>query len=214
MDKFINKYIKQYLFEEEEDLPNMLDYFEDEEKILKTNIDTDNRLKSAQVNPDERKIKETSIKKNKEKLNKIKTLKDELIAQQEMKKKQDQSKSAEIKQTGEVSASVSENVTAPIVRRSFSQESPLIRQEFNEQAPQITPPLKKKVVRVMFDKSSPNPFSVDFSERGFSIDGTRLSFEAIETALSKEFNIVLKHGSGLALDQVKMQKILKYKDRF
>ncbi len=71
---------------------------------------------------------------------------------------------------------------------------------------------KKKPVRVQFDKMSDDPFVAEFSERGFLIDGTRLSFESIEDALSKEYIITLKNGSGRILDAVKMQKILKYKD--
>jgi hypothetical protein len=89
-------------------------------------------------------------------------------------------------------------------------------------APEVTTPVTpaenapkqpKKVTKVIFDKSS-NPFEVLFSERGFLIDGTRMSFEEIETAISKEYNIVLKSGSGLVLDAIKMQKILKYKDLY
>ncbi|MFA5067959.1 MAG: hypothetical protein WC466_08025 [Candidatus Izemoplasmatales bacterium] len=72
---------------------------------------------------------------------------------------------------------------------------------------------KAKTTVVTFDKST-NPFDVSFSERGFEIDGTRLSFEFIETALSKDVNIVLKKGSGIVLDAIKMQKILKYKNLY
>ena len=74
------------------------------------------------------------------------------------------------------------------------------------------PAPKKKTKKVIFDKSTDAPFEAIFSERGFSINGTRLSFEDIETALSKEFNITLQNGKGLELDAVKMQKILKYKE--
>lgn len=70
----------------------------------------------------------------------------------------------------------------------------------------------KKPTKVIFDKSTGNPFEVVFSERGFLIDDTRMSFEELETAISKEYNVVLKNGSGLTLDAVKMQKILKYKN--
>lgn len=73
---------------------------------------------------------------------------------------------------------------------------------------------KRKPVKVNFDKNSDSPFSAIFSERGFEINGTRLSFEELETAISKNYNITLDGGNGLALDAVKMQKILKYKDLF
>ena len=73
---------------------------------------------------------------------------------------------------------------------------------------------KKKPVKVEFDKSSSNPWFVIFSERGFLVNDTRLSFEEIDNALSKDYNIVLGGGKGLFLDAVKMQSILKYKDLF
>lgn len=72
---------------------------------------------------------------------------------------------------------------------------------------------KAKETVVIFDKAT-SPFEVAFSERGFEINKTRLSFEFIETALSKDANIVLNKGNGLVLDSVKMEKILKYKDLY
>lgn len=72
----------------------------------------------------------------------------------------------------------------------------------------------RKPTKVNFDKNTDNPFSVVFSERGFLLNGTRLSFEELETAISKNYNITLDGGNGMALDAVKMQKILKYKDLF
>ncbi len=77
-------------------------------------------------------------------------------------------------------------------------------------APQVSKP-KETVVK--FDKST-TPYEVKFSERGFEIGGTRLSFELLETALSKDINIVLDKGKGLVLDSIKMEKILKYKDLY
>jgi len=74
---------------------------------------------------------------------------------------------------------------------------------------------KPKEVVVTFDKSRSNAaFNVSYSERGFEINGTRLSFEFIETALAKEINIVLDKGNGIILDSIKMEKILKYKDLY
>lgn len=86
-----------------------------------------------------------------------------------------------------------------------------------EQAPIVPgkqPAIKRKATKVVFDKSTGSPFEVIFSERGFSISGTRFSFEELETAISKNYNIVLENGKGLTLDAVKMQKILKYKDLY
>jgi len=84
--------------------------------------------------------------------------------------------------------------------------------EINQMNPGSVKPKAKETV-VNFDKST-NPYEVIFSERGFEIQDTRLSFEFIETALSKEVNIVLGKGKGLVLDSIKMEKILKYKDLY
>ena len=81
-------------------------------------------------------------------------------------------------------------------------------------SPMEAPKPKRKPTKVIFDKSTGTPFEVVFSERGFAIEGTRISFEELETAISKNYNITLESGKGLALDAVKMQKILKYKDLY
>lgn len=78
----------------------------------------------------------------------------------------------------------------------------------------VEPAPKRKPTKVIFDKSSESPFEVIFSERGFLVENTRMSFEELETAISKNYNIVLNAGKGLQLDAVKMQKILKYKDLY
>ncbi len=80
-------------------------------------------------------------------------------------------------------------------------------------APQIAPS-KPKSTRVVFEKDTDSSFEVIFSERGFAINGTRLSFEALENAISKSYDIVLDSGNGVHLTQVRMQKILKYKDLY
>lgn len=83
-----------------------------------------------------------------------------------------------------------------------------------DMSPIEAPAPKRKPTKVIFDKSTGAPFEVIFSERGFAIEGTRISFEELETAISKNYNITLEGGKGLALDAVKMQKILKYKDLY
>jgi hypothetical protein len=70
---------------------------------------------------------------------------------------------------------------------------------------------KKGSTTVSFDTKTDAPWKATFSQRGFSVEGTRLSFELLEDAISKEYFITLKSGQGLVLDAVKMQKILKYK---
>jgi hypothetical protein len=79
-----------------------------------------------------------------------------------------------------------------------------------EMEQQIQP--KKKDLIVRFDKNTNSPFTVKFTDRGFVVGNTRLSFETIERAISKEFSITLK--TGLILTPVKLQKILKYKNRY
>lgn len=99
--------------------------------------------------------------------------------------------------------SFDKNRTGILIRRNFAN---MEEQEDSDYKP-------KKTLVVNFDKTSEQPFQVKFTERGFLIGDTRLSFEILEVAISKEFNIVLNNGTGLVLDAVRMQKILKYKDR-
>lgn len=88
---------------------------------------------------------------------------------------------------------------------SLNEEEPIM------QTPPVSQPKSKKVI---FDKSSGNPWEVEFSERGFLIGDTRMSFEELEYAISKNYTITLGGGKGVSLDAVKMQKILKYKDLY
>lgn len=71
----------------------------------------------------------------------------------------------------------------------------------------------KKTIKVVFDKSTGKPWEASFTDRGFQIGETRLSFENIENAIDKNFNIILDAGNGLVLDQNKLNKILKYKGK-
>jgi len=76
----------------------------------------------------------------------------------------------------------------------------------------ITKPVSSPVEKIVkFDSHTASPWEVEFYERGFAINGTRLSFELLEDALSKNLNLVLNKGAGLELDAIKMNKILKYK---
>ncbi len=70
--------------------------------------------------------------------------------------------------------------------------------------------MKPKSVR--FNKGLENEYIVTFSQRGFLIGDTRLSFEEIENAISKEYTITLKDGT--VLDAVRMQQIMKYENLF
>lgn len=64
--------------------------------------------------------------------------------------------------------------------------------------------------KVRFNKGLENEYLVTFSERGFLIGDTRLSFEEMHNALSKGYTITLDDGT--IIDAVKMQQILKYED--
>jgi hypothetical protein len=86
-----------------------------------------------------------------------------------------------------------------------SKQSAVVNQE------PVEPKVKAK--KVIFDKST-NPFTVIFTERGFLVEDTRMSFEEIKRALDKEYNITLERGSGIVLDAIKMQKIMKYENLF
>lgn len=65
---------------------------------------------------------------------------------------------------------------------------------------------------IRFNPGLETEYIVTFSERGFLLGSTRLSFEEIQNALSKEYTLNLKDGT--LLDAVKMQQILKYKDLY
>lgn len=193
IDDFIDECANKFLFEQEEDegtFDVVSKFLDNEEKKTKTAIDSDNRIKGAQIEPLERAIKEKQIKINKDKLVQLQKLRDTV---QKSMVTQKQAEEKENKET----------TTTLTVGTEISEQAPIVQQL---QVP------KKKVKRVMFEKSTGNPFYVDFSERGFLVGGTRLSFETLETALSKNYNIVLDGGKGMTLDQVRMQKILKYKD--
>lgn len=91
------------------------------------------------------------------------------------------------------------------------QNNPNVSQDAPVQSAPAKPKIKAK--KVIFDKST-NPFTVIFTERGFLVESTRMSFEEIQRALDKQYNIVLDNGAGLVLDAIKLQKIMKYKDLF
>lgn len=84
--------------------------------------------------------------------------------------------------------------------------------ELPQEQPVQAPAPVRKDFKVVFDKSTGKPWEVLFTQRGFLVDGTRLSFENAEMAIHKNYNISLNGGQGLVLDQVKLNKILKYKE--
>src|ERR1035437_902337 len=106
--------------------------------------------------------------------------------------------------------------SVPILKRNFARLPIGIQEQdmapVQQQAPQT--PTSAKAYVVKFDTGTQRPYEVKFTERGFAIEGTRLSFETVEHALSKNYMITLNNGQGIVLDSVKMQKILKYKGRW
>lgn len=131
-------------------------------------------------------------------------------------------KSAEAKSTNETG--IQEAVLAPKSNNKIVQK-PLLKPNVTPkmEQPQVSqnvapinvekePKESKKDVIVRFDTNTTTPFTVRFSRRGFIVGNTRISFEMIEKAISKQFSITLK--TGLVLTPVKMQKILKYKNRY
>ena len=85
-----------------------------------------------------------------------------------------------------------------------------LSEDFNNNQQEKKVSMKPKSVR--FNKGLENEYIVTFSQRGFLIGDTRLSFEEIENAISKEYTITLKDGT--VLDAVRMQQIMKYENLF
>jgi len=202
-----------------------------EEKGEKDKIQNNSKIKSIINDPTKRKVKDMAIKDSQKKLQSINQTKTNLMAkQEEMKKKAIETQKAlqlqmdQIKQSaeqlnqlrGQVQEMYDKNISMPILKRAGmgvaqndinEMDSIFPQQQQQNQAP------AKKAFKVKFESKSGTPFEVLFSERGFRINDTRLSFEIIEDALSKNFIITLNNGDGLVLDAVRMQKLLKYKHR-
>lgn len=111
----------------------------------------------------------------------------------------------------EISKILKEALGEPSVETPLAQSAPsAIPNQSVLPSNQAATVLKPKMVR--FNPGTDSEYKVLFSERGFSIDDTRLSFEEIQNALSKNYTITLQGGT--VLSPVKMQQILKYKDIF
>jgi len=106
-------------------------------------------------------------------------------------------------------AAVSRPDNVAVAKKTPTQKSATVA---SSEVPMAKP--KPKATVVKFDTNTEDSYTVKFSERGFSIGGTRLSFETLKNALSKGYNIVLDSGQGLELTPVRMQQILKYEDKY
>jgi hypothetical protein len=214
IDDFIDECLNEFLFEqndEEDTLGTMTNFIDSEEKKTKASIESDNKMKSAQIDPMERAIKEKQIRINKDKMIQLNKLRDELNKSMEAKKKAEEQKAKEAKASASIEVTA-EAESAPIFTRQFAEQAPVPTSTPVQLPAQTTQPQQKKTVVVTFESNTDHPFKVKFTERGFLVGNTRLSFEIIETSLSKNFDIILDGGKGFALTQVRMQKILKYKD--
>lgn len=186
---FIKSNIASFLLKEQED-KEILDILNNSIETSKEDIET-LEVKETELN------KILSVKKDTADRSYISAkIKD---VKQKINKKKSQLKDQEeqIKKITEKTASVNKEKTETKL------ESPL-EEKF----------IPKKAAKVVFDKSTGNTWEVMFTDRGFEIGKTRLSFENVEEAINKNFNIVLDAGNGLVLDQNKLNKIMKYKGRF
>ena len=210
------------------------DFFKKAEKEETDSIDYNNKLKNIIHDPNQRKIRDTQIARSKTKMQDIKKIQNDFLVQQDallqqqkqqqlklqqdLKNMQAEKEEMELMLRQQIRESLDEFPdihkydSLPIMKRSLPHieeiGQPVVQPNVGMQAPAP----KKKIV-VSFDTKTDHPYKVEFTERGFLIGTTRLSFEIIEAALSKNFSITLDGGSGMVLDAIKMQKILKYKDR-
>jgi hypothetical protein len=189
------------------------DQIENSIRVSKSNPDEVRQLnmEKSKLQKQQKELKDQMVELEKNKQEAIKTAQEEIKYAQDMKNKigtfnTQQAKAAKDAESQQAKIQEGMHDTERkelMVRRNFA------RMEEQDETPNPT----KKTLVVNFDKSTEQPFQVKFTERGFLIGDTRLSFEILEVAVSKEFNIVLNNGTGLVLDAVRMQKILKYKDR-
>jgi hypothetical protein len=194
-------------------------FIDDERNDLSNSIVNDNKVMATLQNPMERNLKQKQININKAKVKNLAKIQNDLKKAKEMEKKQPQNQQittqVQPQTTQQTQSQVGQGLNVSVQEH---ERMPVLKRNINEQIPAPLPapvaPKKKVVYNVAFDTKGKQPFNVKFSERGFDINGTRLSFELLETAISKNFSIVLDAGQGLTLDSVRMQKILRYKDRF
>lgn len=233
----VNKLIKE---QEEEgktdddvlDTFNKMDTFvNDEKEQSDTAVKNSLKLMSALSEPIKRNAENLNMTVQKERIKKLDTMKKNIEVQK--KNFEDNIKKKEILAKNQINITNQQNNTQTMPQPSFLSEVvknvvekmslPMLTRTFTEQNdlpvnqnsinPAVDSP-KETVYLVKFDKNTQKPFDVKFTERGFSIEGTRLSFEALENALSKNYTITLSNGKGLMLDAIRMQKILKYKNKW
>ena len=204
-------------------------YLDSEENQEKIKVQDVNKMKNFIKDPIIKKAKDVDIKNSQLKLKQINQTRDNLMLKNSELKKQaiESQKSLEqqmmqLKKNAEmvdllktrVQETYDNNYTLPILKRTnMLHLDSGVNENIPTQNVHPAPVQKKPTFKVKFEGSTPSAFEVVFSERGFKIGETRLSFETIEDALSKNFIITLDNGNGLVLDAVRMQKILRYKNK-
>lgn len=207
IDSFILKEASKYLGEEaqvdnvssvEDAIELAKDTLQKTQESLKNlteKLKTDKQVQTSAVGADYKKMADAQVKITQDQLGLTKEL--ESSAEQRVKDLEAQREQAikDAKESGPVLEQEQEApVSQPTEQPKTSKEKP-----------------KKKDMIVRFDTKTNSPFIVKFTDRGFLVGDTRLSFSLIEKAISKQFSLTLKNG--LVLTPVKMQKILKYKNR-
>jgi len=215
LDEFIGKEASKIIFEEEDasvNVENTLESLESQKDELGEKIKAKNTLINAIKDRDEKisELKRLEVLKNN-----LKEVEANLSTIQQVKQQVDTIGDDDENNTtmDVVATTVTETVidksrqlvSAPVIRK----RNPVIASPSVKST--IAPnKIKRKNVIIQFDKGTKRPFQVNFTQRGFLIGDTRLSFELLEKAISKKFRIVLK--DGFVLDDIKMQKILRYKN--
>jgi len=206
-------------------LQNADDFLKDEKKRAEQNKKQAQKLMSVVKDPATKNVQTLTQKIETDKIKKIDTIdknievqkqkvEDKLKAKDTLKTTQKPGTAPGAEVSGSIGLSITESKTKnktsfPMITRAFFTEQ---NEEQNSNFPPIESSNKAYIVK--FDKNTQAPFDVKFTKRGFSIDGTRLGFETIENALSKNYTITLGGGKGFVLNPIRMQQILKYKDKW
>ena len=206
-DLILNESVNIIVEEDEiKSLEDMIKYSEEDVKRLKNLSDAENAYSSKVTDQDLKKSSSIKVQELKKQSIDAQANLDALKKVYEAKKKAMQNNNNK----EETSLKVTQVQTSTQVSEAVPAPAPA---PVNIAKPIAQPPAKtKKTYLVKFDQNTEAPFSVSFSQRGFLIGDTRLSFELLEKAINKGFTITLKNG--FILNPIRMQKILKYKDRF
>jgi hypothetical protein len=215
IDKFILNEALKYLKEEDKEFSfedsikqaeDNLTNTKDKIKTITTKLQAKKQVQTAIKDPEEKKLADQDVKVTQSDLeDEKKQLK---ASEEQLKNLETQQKDFE-KNKSKTSTVIPEALQInPIQKVQQTKKVVPVQQSSVQQKPALQ---KKKELIVRFDANTASPFTVKFTNRGFLIGDTRLSFELLDKAISKNFSITLENG--FILTPIKMQKILKYKDR-